>query len=190
MIDGDELSIFPDQTVFLRPPRRGRTARDPEHPRDDDRRRTGLDPGDASDADRRGRGDLHRQAGVPHPVPGRLEAVAGRSEGVVDAPDDRPAGDTAGVVGAAAGDGADTARPGRCERPAPRRRPADPHRLPRPVRCAGTTARRTRSGSTSPASSSRPSSPSAPSTGATRCCCRAGSRRGGRASSTSTSTTS
>ncbi len=190
MIDGDELSIFPDQTVFL-----ARLAA---------AGRQGIMnvPGTSIDV---GPDSIQ----VTHPMPtDEIEAIFTDKRAYLTRyqadwkpwlddlkaswtpADDRLAGDVAGVVGTAAGDGADTARPGRCERPAPCRRPADPHRLPHRIGAPCTTARSTRSGSTSRASSSKPWSPSAPSTGATRCCCRAVSRRGGRASSTSTSTTS
>ena len=52
MIDGDELSIFPDQTVFLaRLAAAGRQGI-MNVPGTTHRHRTGLDPGDPSDADR------------------------------------------------------------------------------------------------------------------------------------------
>ena len=190
MIDGDELSIFPDQTAFLeRLDRAGRRgvlnipgtcievtpdSLDVTHPVPIDDVRAIFD-------DKRS---------YLAPVPGRLEAVARRVEGGWDPPSTdlvatlqewwEPLLDMAptlrGQVGANV-----LLRAGR-----PRR----PDRLPRRRGARRTTASRTRSASTSPASSSRPSSTNAPSTGATRCSCRAGSPRGATASSTSTSTTS
>ena len=116
MIDGDELSIFPDQTAFLARLAAVGAQRHHEHPGHDDRHRSRLDRGDASRGRRRG--DLHRQAFVSDAVPGRLEAVARRPQGLVEPAQHRSARHAAGVVGAAAGDGADAANAGRSERAA------------------------------------------------------------------------
>ena len=81
MIDGDELSIFPDQTAFLE--RLDRAGH-----------RGVLNmPGTCIEVTpdsleiihpvpaRRSAGDLRRQASVPRPLPGGLDAVARRAEG-------------------------------------------------------------------------------------------------------------
>ncbi len=89
MITGDELSIFPDQRVFLdrlRAEWKGNGIL--AIPGTDDRRLPRGDDDHPSDARRRGRADLHREAGLPRGVPGRLPALARGPQGDLDAPTD------------------------------------------------------------------------------------------------------
>jgi UDP-MurNAc hydroxylase len=134
MIDGDELSIFPDQTEFLR-----RLA---EAGRHGVMNIPGTTIDIAPDADPDG-------ITVTHPIPlAEVEAIFSdkrtyleayradwrpwldRAEGVVEPAVDRPADHPARVVGATARDGTHAAFAGGRQRAGQRRRPADPGRLP------------------------------------------------------------
>ncbi len=134
MIRGDELSIFPDQRAFLARLERGRPPGHPGHPRHDDRdhaRRDSTSPIRSPDADVAG--DLRRQGVVPRaatrPTGSRGSTTC---KAAWDTADDRPAGDAAGLVGAAACAMAPTLRArGRRQLPVPGRRPRARDRLPR-----------------------------------------------------------
>ena len=194
VIDGDELSIFPDQTVVPRAAGRRRHRHRPARHAGHDLRRapprrvtvTHPMPDDDVDA------IFERQAGLPRALRGRLGAVAGRAEG--DLAHARPPTCSValqGLVGAAAGLGADaaagrSARTCSCARATPtilvdfpggevRTHAGEPYAFSFDLARARWSRRWWRHG---------------PSTGRTPCSCRAGSGPGGRGSSTSSSTTS
>ena len=192
VIEGDELSIFPDQISFMT-----RLA---------DAHHQGIlaIPGTEIEFSA-GSGEFTVTHPLPQaevddiftdkrdyllPLPGRLAAVARRDEVDVARADPRSARHGEGVVRTAHGDGAHRVRRGRRRRGVPRRRPGHRARLPTSRSPRVAAARTTASGSRCSASWSRPWLPSGPTTGATRCSCRAGSAPGARASTTSTSTTS
>ena len=130
VIEGDELSIFPDQRSFMS--------------RLDAAGHRGVlaIPGTAIDVttdsitvthpidDRGRRGDLRSQGRLPLSLPGRLDAVAHRDASQLEPAEHRPADHLEGLVGAAAGDGAHAAPRHRRPLLAPRRRPGGDHRLP------------------------------------------------------------
>ena len=131
VIDGDELSIFPDQTVFIERLRRRSGHRPAGHPRHHVRhhpRRVSIThPLAEADVER----IFERQAGVPRALRLGLATVARTDEGRLAGTGAGPRGPLEGMVGAAAGAGADPSRGCRGQRAAPLRRRIGARRLPR-----------------------------------------------------------
>ena len=177
MITGDELSIFPDQRAFLDRLAAGRPSGRAGDPRHDDRDLAGCDRRHPSDPRRDVEAIFDDKANYLERYRADWMPWLGRLHASWHDADDRPAGDAEGVVGAAAGDGADAAAAVGARLSVPRRRRSRCSSTSRPARCAPYAGEpllvplRHR-----PRSRSRPSWLAGPSTGATRCSCRAASR--------------